>query len=106
LVSPAGAQAILSRALSLARAEFAFLEGVRAGAAPEACFEGLRERMDDVQLVEANNALFAVLSALLDLLVTFIGEDLTLRLVREVWPDLPLREASRPGNSDGGEAAL
>jgi len=27
---------------------------------------------------------------LLGLLVTFVGEELTLRLVREVWPKLPL----------------
>jgi hypothetical protein len=31
-----------------------------------------------------------LLAQLLGLLVAFIGEDLTLRLVREVWPKLPL----------------
>ena len=40
---------------------------------------------------------------LLDLLVGFIGEDLTLRLVREAWPDLPLLAPSQPWNSDGQE---
>ena len=47
----------------------------------------------------------SVLGILLDLLVAFIGEDLALRRVREVWPDLALSEPSRPGNPDGPEAA-
>jgi hypothetical protein len=89
LGSPVGAQALLSRALYVARAEFPFLEGARAGKAPEACLEGLAERMHDIDAVEAGKGLEAVLGILLDLLVGFIGEDLTLRLVREVWPDPP-----------------
>jgi hypothetical protein len=103
LVSPAGAQAILSRALHLARADFAFLEGVLAGRPPEPCLNGIDERLHDVKAAEASAGLVAVLGAMLDLLVGFIGEDLTARLVREVWPDLPLHEPVRPGNSDGQE---
>jgi hypothetical protein len=105
LVSPAGSQAILARALHLARAEFAFLDGVRAGTAPEACLRGLDAHVLDVNASEVRKGLLAVLGLVLDLLVAFIGEDLTLRLVREVWPDLPLLAPGRPGNSDGLEAA-
>ena len=61
--------------------------------------------MHDVEAGEARMGLVAVIGTLLDLLVRFIGADLTLRLVREVRPDLPLREPSRPGISDGQEAA-
>jgi hypothetical protein len=104
-VSPAGSQAILSRALHLTRAEFPFLEGVRAGKAPERCFEGLDERVHHVDVGEARQGLLAVLGTLLDLLVRFIGEELTVRLVRDVWPDLPSREPSQPGNSDGRATA-
>jgi hypothetical protein len=104
-ISPAGFQAILSRALHLARAEFPFLEGVRAGRGPDACFEGLTEHVRDVEAGEASKGLRAVLGTLLDLLVRFIGEEITFRLVQEVWPDLPSREPSRPGNSDGRAAA-
>jgi hypothetical protein len=100
-VSAAGSQAMVSRALHLTRAEFPFLEGVCAGTPPEACFEGLIERVHNV---EAGEALVALLGTLLDLLVGFIGEDLTMRLVREVWPELPLLEPNRPGNPDGQEA--
>jgi hypothetical protein len=104
LVSPAGSQAILSRALHLVRAEFPFLQRVRARGASEAGLEGLDELIHDVDEVEAARALLAVLSRLLDLLVEFLGEDFVVRLVREVWPDLPLREPGRPGKPDGQEA--
>jgi hypothetical protein len=101
LVSPDGSQAIVSRALHLAQAEFPFLDGVRAGTAPEACFEGLDARVQEVGLVEAGNGLQAVLSALLELLVGFLGEDFTLSLVRDVWPDLPIRQPLPPAHSNG-----
>ena len=89
LTSPSGSQAILSRALHVARARFPFLEGVRAGVAPDTCLQGLSERMSAIDIVEASNGLQAVLSVLLDLLVGFIGEGLTRRLVQDGWPELP-----------------
>jgi hypothetical protein len=91
LVSSDGSRAILSRALHLARADFPFLEGVRAGIEPEACFVGLEGRLGESQ---AGAALLAVLRYLLSLLVGFIGEDLTVRVVREVWTDIPLSPSS------------
>ena len=36
-----------------------------------------------------------VVAQLLGLLVTFIGEPLTLRLVRDAWPDAPVDETDR-----------
>jgi hypothetical protein len=47
----------------------------------------------------------AVLSALLNLLVGLLGEHLTLGLVRNVWPDLPMRQPTRPAHSNSHEAA-
>ena len=105
LVSPDGSQAIVSRALHLARAEFPFLDGVRGGTAPEACFEGLDARVQQVGPAEAGKGVQAVLGALLDLLVGLLGEDLTLGLVRDVWPDLPMRQPVRPAHSNGRQAA-
>lgn len=104
LVSAAGSEAMLSRALHLARVEFPFLEGVRAGQGPPACLEGLSERLRLVDADEAGRAMVAVVRILLDLLAVFIGEELTLRLVREGWPDLPIHEPSRPVHSDSQEA--
>jgi hypothetical protein len=42
----------------------------------------------------------AVVAQLLGLLVTLIGEPLTLRLVRDAWPDEPVDETDREA---GGE---
>lgn len=89
LVTVAGYQALLARALHLARAEFAFLDGVRAGATEDACFEGLRATMEGIEPAMLRAALTAVLAGVIGLLTTFIGGDLAVRLVRDVWPDAP-----------------
>ncbi len=104
LVSPTGSQAMLSRALHLTRGEFPFLGGVRAGATPEACLEGLDESMQDVDAATARQGLLAVVTTLLDMMVAFIGMELTLRLVAEVWMNLPLEQPIQPGTFDGQEA--
>ena len=91
LVSADGSQAIVSRVLHIAGARFAFLEGVRAGTPPGACLQGLAERAQQVQPAEAGRGLHALLSLLLGLLADFIGEELTLRLIRDIWSDLPFR---------------
>ena len=101
LVSPVGAQAMLARALYLVRPEFPFLTGVTAGQTPEPCFEGLAERVHDVDADELDEALLAVVGSLLHLFVGFIGEDLTLRLTREIWSDLPMIEPSQTDSSNG-----
>ncbi len=88
-VSPAGSQAILGRALHLGRVEFPFLEGVRAGRPPEACFLGLDERAHDIEASTVGHGLLLVLRIQLGLLVGFIGEDLTVRLLSEARLDLP-----------------
>jgi hypothetical protein len=103
LVSERGAQAILSRALHTARRDFPFLEGVRASIPPESSFEVLDQRIHTIEADEASQGLLAVLNILFDLLAGFIGDDITLRLVREVWPELPVRELSPSRHSDGQE---
>jgi hypothetical protein len=97
-VSAEGAQAILSRALHLARAANPVLEGARVAQAPDLGLDGLNTYPD---ASEMRHGMLAVVSALIDLLVRFIGEELAWRMMREVWPDLPSREPSQPGKSDG-----
>jgi hypothetical protein len=104
LVSPLATQAVLSRALHLGRAEFPFLEEVQAGRPPGVCLMGLIECVQDMGPDEARLGLVAVLGILIRLLVGFIGNDLTMRLLREDWPELPLRVLSRIGTSGGQEA--
>jgi hypothetical protein len=102
LISPAGSRAMLSRALHLARPEFLFLERVRVG---REGFEGLEQALRDVEASAADHALLTVSTSLIDLLVGVIGEELTLALVAEVLPDLPLREPLQPDTFDGQVAA-
>lgn len=76
--------ALLRRALALASADVAALQTVKLQ--PDGSLEGM-----EALAVEATNggseAAVAISAHLLGLLVTFIGEPLTLRLVRAAWPD-------------------
>jgi hypothetical protein len=102
VTSLAACQALLSRALHIPRSEYAFLGGVRAGSKGDSLIDGLRESLEGVDGVYARKGLEAVLGTLIDLLVSFIGQDLTLGMLREVWPGLPVVEAAPPTRSGGG----
>ena len=81
LAGTAGFRSLLSRALAMAKVEDPSLEAVLVR--PDGSLDGLggggRARGAEAEAV--------VVAQLLGLLVTFIGEPLTLRLVREAWPD-------------------
>lgn len=81
LAGVAGFCSLLSRALALAKAEVPSLDAVRVGTG------GSLEGFDGIGRTEDAEAGVAVVSQLLGLLVTFIGEPLTLRLVRDAWPN-------------------
>jgi len=85
-----GFRALLSRALALASAEVPWLRAlhVKADGYLEA-LDGLTAQMDPDEMADGGILLVA---QLLGLLAAFIGEDLTLRLVREEWPKLPLND--------------
>ena len=90
LMGNGGFHALLSRALALANAEVPSLRAVHVKA--DGSLEGLEElhaQLDPDELFEGRVVLLA---QLLGLLVAFIGENLTLRLVREVWPKVPLND--------------
>ena len=88
LMGNAGYRALLMRALALATAEVAWLRAVRVAA--DGTLEGLVEPDPPVSPEEILKGSVALLAQLLGLLVAFIGESLTLRLVREVWPPVTL----------------
>jgi hypothetical protein len=50
----------------------------------------LRDSGKGAESGQAAEGFEAVLAILIALLVSFIGEDLTLHLLREVWPELPM----------------
>jgi hypothetical protein len=93
LAGAAGFRSILSRALALAKAEDASLNPVQVRE------DGSLGRFagdwhgPDAGAGEDGGAV--VVAHLLGLLVTFIGEPLTLRLVRDAWPDAPVDEMDR-----------
>ena len=90
LMGNVGFRALLSRALALANAEVPWLRAVHVNT--DCSFQGLDELGAQVGPDEIFAGRVVLLAQLLGLLVAFIGELLTLRLVRDVWPKLPLND--------------
>jgi hypothetical protein len=89
LMGSVGFRALLSRALVLANAEIPWLRAVHVK--PDSSFAGLGELEANVGPEDFLEGCVVLLAQFLGLLVTFIGEDLTLRLVREVAETTPQR---------------
>ena len=90
LMGNVGFRALLSRALVLTNAKVPWLRALQVNA--DGSLQGLDEldaQVDPEKILEGRVVLLA---QLLGLLVAFIGENLTLRLVREVWPKLSLSD--------------
>ena len=82
-----GFTSLQRRALVLASAEVPALQRVKIGA------NGRLEGFEQLAADTGTGAAAAITAHLLGLLVTFIGEPLTLVLVREAWPDISLDES-------------
>lgn len=83
-----GFTALLRRAVALARAEVPALRNVRVTA--EGRLEGMKEFAADAG--NGVDAATAITEHLLNLLVNFVGVSLTLRLMRDAWPDTSWEE--------------
>jgi hypothetical protein len=81
----AGFRSLLSRALTLARAEAPSLSAVQIAA--DGSLQGLDELAPQIDKEQAREGGTILIAQLLGLLLTFIGEGLTLRLVQDVWPE-------------------
>ncbi|MPZ47224.1 MAG: hypothetical protein GEV05_28455 [Betaproteobacteria bacterium] len=79
-----GFASLLRRSLALARAEAPSLDRIAVNS--DCSMDGLEALAAD-EADGGAEAAVALAAHLLGLLVTFIGEPLTLRLVRESWPD-------------------
>jgi hypothetical protein len=86
LMGNAGFRALLSRALALASAEIAWLHGMHVSA--DFAWEELDEHAAQVDPADVAKGGVVLVAQLLALLQAFIGENLTLQLVREVWPEM------------------
>src|ERR671931_322954 len=93
LIGQTGYTTLVTRAVRLAQAEFPALERVTVNAlatGAEGGLHGVREfARASGNAGAAEAGLSAILAHVIGLLVTFIGEDLALRLVRDAWPELP-----------------
>jgi len=85
LAGVAGFRSLLSRALTLARAEAPSLSAVQVAA--DGSLKGLNELEVQIDKEPARDEGAILIAQLLGLLLTFIGEGLTLRLVQDVWPE-------------------
>ncbi len=103
LIGTTGYTTLVTHAVRLAQAEVPALEG-GAVAAGETGAEGrlrgvpaFARASGDAAAIEAG--LSAILAHIVGLLITFIGEDLALRLVHEAWPELALDQAASEGHA-------
>jgi hypothetical protein len=85
LAGVVGFRSLLSRALTLAKSEVPSLDMVQVRA--DGSLEGLDGIAQSQEAGAAGEAGLVLVAHLLELLVTFIGQPLTLRLVRDAWPD-------------------
>ncbi|MCO6430791.1 MAG: hypothetical protein J5J00_08010 [Deltaproteobacteria bacterium] len=83
-IGEAGFNALLSRALARGRSSCSALQEFKI--TDQGLLEG-NEHISSAQVIEAQEVL---LGELLALLVLFVGEELTLRLLRDLWPSLPI----------------
>ena len=99
LTGDAGFRSLISRAVALAKAEIPSLVAVQVRA--DGSLEGLDGIGQDSDVGADGQAGVVVVAQLLGLLVTFIGEPLMLRLVRDAWPN-----ASVVGIDTGSDEVL
>ena len=85
LAGVAGFRSLLSRALTLARAEAPSLSAVQVAA--DGSLKGLDDLEPQIDKEQARDEGAILIAQLIGLLLTFIGEGLTLRLVQDVWPE-------------------
>ena len=81
-----GFVALMRRALALARAEVPALQSLTLK--PDGCFVGFESALGD----DGNEAATVLTTHFLWLLVTFVGESIAVRLVRDAWPDVTIED--------------
>ncbi len=88
LIGPAGFDVLFARSLLLAQRAHPVLAGITAG--QDGMLAGLNDpARDGVALEEGATA---IVSHFIELLVTLIGEDLVMRLLRNIWPGVEKEE--------------
>jgi hypothetical protein len=88
LMGPAAFRSLLGRALTLAKRNAGNLEDVKVK--DNGLLEGLNEGVNGAGLV--------IVASLVALLMTFIGQPITLRLLHDVWPTLTNDDSNLKGS--------
>jgi hypothetical protein len=96
LAGAAGFRSLLARALTLAKGESSWLQEVKIN--PDGSFDYTTELLAEFETEKAVRGGVAIVTQLLGLLITFIGEALTLRLVHDVWPNAALSNLKSGGD--------
>lgn len=90
LISSSGFHTLLARAMRLAARDAPFLAGVSISTNGDCALSGLGGATEKRDPADVADALTMALAHFMWLLVIFIGENLGLRKVREIWPEVPL----------------
>lgn len=96
LVGSTGFGALISRSLALASREFPWLRGAHVRA--DGSLGGMAELETQLGPEKVAEGKVALIAQLLGLLKGLIGQNLTMRLMRDVWPELSLDD---PGSMNG-----
>jgi len=78
--------ALLARSLTLVKPDFPFLEAVTVDPS-QGRLMGLRESLQEQATSQVADGIVAVVATFLALLATFIGEELSLSLLVDVWAE-------------------
>lgn len=98
LAGLAGFGSLLSRSLALARVQIPSLVAIQIR--PDGSLDGHQSLQQQLDLDMNQQAGLEILTQLLGLLVTFIGEPLTFSLVKDVWPNASV-SGMDAGNGEG-----
>jgi hypothetical protein len=88
-----GLQALIDRAIQITSRDYPWMADVDAGTA-DCAMSGLTEAAAHLDARTALQGSAALLANILALLISFIGEDLTLRFVRHAWPKVSFSKLS------------
>jgi hypothetical protein len=102
LMGQGGFQALLARALALAKAEASWLTGLRVMSAGD--LDGLTAARSTITAADFREGEQVLIAHLLRLLVAFIGPSLTIRLINQLWPQLSFKNADFGDLANCGES--
>lgn len=91
-IGPAGFESLLARALHISKRQFAFLEQVESEQRGSACLPGFRESVQGHDPAEVGEGFATLLASFLWLLGQFVGDDMALRQITTLWPEVLIRD--------------